>query len=68
MKVLQWISEHHAEILEVFGALVAFISLIVKLFATDKTQGTWAKILKVLSMLSLVNPDGSIVGKKAEEK
>jgi hypothetical protein len=63
---MEWIQAHYHEVLEVFGAVVAVISLIVKLFATDKTKGVWAKILKVLAALSLVNPDGSIVGKKAE--
>lgn len=63
---MEWITTHYHEVLEVFGAVVAVISLIVKLFATDKTKGVWAKILKVLAALSLVNPDGSIVGKKAE--
>lgn len=61
---MDWITAHYHEVLEVFGAVVAVISLIVKLFATEKTQGVWAKILKVLATLSLVNPDGSIVGKK----
>lgn len=63
---MEWIQANYHEVLEVFGAVVAVISLIVKLFATDKTKGVWAKILKVLAALSLVNPDGSIVGKKAE--
>ena len=61
---MEWITNHWHEILEVFGAVVAVVSLIVKLFATEKTQGVWAKILKVLAALSLVNPDGSVIGKK----
>lgn len=63
---MEWIVEHYHDVLEVFGALVAAISLFVKLFATEKTKGVWAKILRVLATLSLVNPDGSIIGKKAE--
>ena len=66
--MIAWITEHHSEILEVFGAVVALVSLVVKLFATEKTKGVWAKILNVLSVLSLVNPDGSIIGKKAEKE
>ena len=65
---MEWLQAHQNDILQVFGATVALISLIVKLFATNKTQGAWAKVLKVLSCLSLVNPDGSIIGKKEEEQ
>ena len=64
---MEWIQAHYHELLEVFGAVVAVVSLIVKLFATEKTQGVWAKILKVLASLSLVNPDGSLIGKKEEK-
>lgn len=64
---MAWITEHWHDILEVFGAVVAAVSIFMKLFATEKTQGIWAKILKVLSALSLVNPDGSIVGQKVEK-
>ena len=64
--MITWLQAHYHEVLEVFGAVVAAISVFMKLFATEKTKGVWANILKVLSALSLVNPDGSIVGKKAE--
>lgn len=64
---MEWIQANYHQCLEVFGAVVAVISLIVKLFATEKTQGVWAKILKVLASLSLVNPDGSLIGKKEEK-
>ena len=65
---MDWIINNWEKVLQIFGAVVAAISIFMKLFATEKTQGIWAKILKVLSILSLVNPDGSIVGKKEEEK
>ena len=64
---MEWIQNNWHNILEVFGAVVAAVSIFMKLFATEKTQGVWAKILKVLAALSLVNPDGSIVGKKADK-
>lgn len=64
---MEWITQHWHDVLEVFGAVVAAVSVFMKLFATEKTQGVWAKILKVLSILSLVNPDGSIVGKREEK-
>lgn len=61
--MINWIQLHWHDVLEVFGAVVAAVSLFMKLFATEKTQGVWAKILKVFACLSLVNPDGSVVGK-----
>ena len=47
--------------------MVVVVSAVVKLTATDKDDTVWAKILKVLSALSLVNPDGSVIGKKADK-
>jgi hypothetical protein len=64
----QFIANHLDEILQIFGAVVALITLIVKFTSTDKDDTVWAKILKVLAALSLVNPDGSSIGKKVEEK
>lgn len=61
-----FIAEHLDEILQIFGAAVALITLIVKFTSTDKDDTVWAKILKVLAALSLVNPDGSIIGKKED--
>ena len=64
---MQWIIEHYHDVLEVFGAVVAAVSVFMKLFATDKTKGVWANILKVLACLSLINPDGSVVGQKVDK-
>lgn len=61
-----FIAEHLDEMLQIFGAAVALITLIVKFTSTDKDDTVWAKILKVLAALSLVNPDGSIIGKKED--
>lgn len=63
-----WLAEHMDQIMEIFGVVVALITLIVKFTSTDKDDTFWAKCLKVLSLLSLVNPDGSSIGKKEEEK
>ena len=52
------------EAVELFGAVVAAVTLITKLTATQKDDGIWAKVLKVFSIFSLVNPDGSVIGKK----
>lgn len=64
----QWIAEHGDELLQIFGAVVALITLIVKFTSTDKDDTFWAKCLKILSLLSLVNPDGSSIGKKETEE
>ena len=64
----KFIGEHFDEIMQIFGAAVALITLIVKFTSTDKDDSVWGKILKVLAALSLVNPDGSVIGKKEEEQ
>lgn len=60
---MTWIVEHWDDVLAIIGGLVIVVSTVVKLTSTDKDDTVWAKILKVLSALSLVNPDGSLVGK-----
>lgn len=62
--MITWLSEHWDDVLTIIGGIVTVVSIIVKLTATDKDDTVWAKILKVLSALSLVNPDGSVIGKK----
>lgn len=64
----KFIGEHFDELMQIFGAVVALVTLIVKFTSTDKDDSVWGKILKVLAALSLVNPDGSVIGKKEEEK
>ena len=64
----KFIGEHFDELMQIFGAAVALVTLIVKFTSTDKDDSVWGKILKVLAALSLVNPDGSVIGKKEEEK
>ena len=41
--------------LEIFGAIVAFASVIVKLTKTDKDDAFLAKLVKILDWLSIVN-------------
>lgn len=62
--MIKFITEHYDEVLEIFGTVVALITLITKLTSTDKDDTLWGKVLKVLAALSLVNPDGSVVGKR----
>lgn len=55
------------DVLSIIGAVILLVTLITKLTATDKDDTIWAKVLKVLSALSLCNPDGSIIGKDASK-
>ena len=63
---MEWLQTHWDDVLAIIGGLVMAVSAIVKLTSTTKDDTVWAKVLKVLSALSLVNPDGSLVGKKKE--
>ena len=60
---MEWITTHWDDLLAIIGGVVVIVSTVVKLTATEKDDTVWAKILAVLSALSLVNPDGSVVGK-----
>ena len=60
---MEWITTHWDDVLAIIGGVVVVVSTVVKLTATDKDDTVWAKVLKVLSALSLVNPDGSVTGK-----
>lgn len=62
--MVNWLFEHWDDVLAIIGGVVTVVSIIVKLTATEKDDTVWAKILKVLAALSLVNPDGSVIGKK----
>ena len=62
--MFEWLQANWNDVLAIIGGVVLVVSTIVKLTATTKDDTVWAKILKVLSALSLVNPDGSVIGKK----
>ena len=62
--MVNWLFEHWDDVLAIIGGIVTVVSIIVKLTATEKDDTVWSKILKVLAALSLVNPDGSVIGKK----
>ena len=49
------------DLLAVIGAIVTVASVIVKLTPTQKDDAVFAKVIKVLSALSLFNPDGTLV-------
>ena len=61
--MIKLIAEHGNEVLQIIGAAVALATLIVKLTPTQKDDNVLAKIIKVLSALSLCNADGSFIGK-----
>lgn len=63
---MKFIMEHYDEVLEIIGALVCLATLVVKLTPTQKDDNILAKVVKVLSALSLCNADGSFIGKKAK--
>lgn len=60
---MEWIQSNWKDILAVIGGAVTLATAIVKLTPTQKDDNVLAKIIKVLAALSLVNPDGSFVGK-----
>lgn len=65
---MEWITTHWQQILAWIGGIVTAASIIVKLTPTQKDDNILAKIIKILAALSLFNPDGSLIGKKDEDK
>ena len=63
---MTFITQHYDELLQILGAAVALATLIVKLTPTQKDDNVLAKIIKILSALSLCNADGSFVGGKTK--
>ncbi len=61
---MKFLTQHAEEVLQILGAVVALATLIVKLTPTSKDDSILAKIIKVLSALSLCNADGSFIGQK----
>lgn len=61
--MFEWLQTNWDDVLAIIGGVVLVVSTVVKLTATAKDDTVWAKVLKVLSALSLVNPDGSVTGK-----
>lgn len=66
-EMITWCTQHWDDVLAIIGGVVLVVSTVVKLTSTTKDDTVWAKVLKVLSALSLVNPDGSVAGKKADK-
>ena len=58
---MEWITAHWKDILAIVGAVVTAASLIVKITPTQKDDTVLAKIIKILAVLGIFNPDGSAV-------
>lgn len=52
--MLDWIFNHWADLLAIYGAIVAICSTIVKLTPSQKDDNIWAKIIKILDHFSTV--------------
>ena len=63
---MYWITQHYDEVLQLIGAVVALATLVVKLTPTPKDDNVLAQAIRVLSVLSLCNADGSFIGKAAK--
>lgn len=64
---MEWFQNHWDEVLQIIGATVAVATIVVKLTPTQKDDTVLAKLIQVLAAFSLVNPDGSVIGKKADK-
>ena len=62
--MIEFITKHYTEFLQIIGAVVTLATLIVKLTPTPKDEAVLAKLIRVLSALSLCNADGSFIGGK----
>lgn len=56
---MEWVQNNWKALLAVIGAAVALATAVVKLTPTQKDDNALSKVIKVLSALSLCNPDGS---------
>lgn len=59
-----WCKANWESVLAIIGGIVSVATIIVKLTKTDKDDNFLAKVIKILAIFSLVNPDGSFIGKK----
>ena len=52
--MIDWILEHWADLLAIYGAIVAICSTIINCTPTQKDDNVWAKIIKILDKFSTV--------------
>lgn len=63
---MEWIQAHWKDVLAIIGGVVSVCSIIVKLTPTTKDDTILAKIIKLLAIFGIFNPDGSLIGKKVD--
>lgn len=66
MGIIEWIKANWESVLAIIGGVVSVATVIVKLTPSQKDDNILATIINILSVFSLVNPDGSFVGKKKD--
>ena len=64
MEIITWLKMNWDSVLAIIGGVVSVATIIVKLTPTQKDDNVLATIIKILSIFSLVNPDGSFIGRK----
>ena len=62
--LIMWCKANWESVLAIIGGIVSVATVIVKLTPTQKDDNALATLIRVLSIFSLVNPDGSFIGKK----
>lgn len=65
---MEWITAHWKDILAIIGAAVTLATLITAATPSTKDDEILAKIVKLLSVFGLLNPDKSFIGSKEERK
>ena len=63
-ELIMWLKANWGSVLEIIGAVVTLATLIVQITPTQKDDNALATIIRILAIFSLVNPDGSFIGKK----
>lgn len=64
MEIITWLKANWDSVLAIIGGIVSVATIIVKLTPTQKDDNALATFIRVLSIFSLVNPDGSFIGRK----
>lgn len=64
--IIGWLKANWDSVLAIVGGVVSVATTIVKLTPTPKDDNALATLIRLLSVFSLVNPDGSFIGKKSE--